>query len=432
MNRISAVSVRSAVCVCALLVSCAQAPAQSSTPDDEGVRTYDVTYTLRINEEGDATASIQVDQPSRHLRELRFSIDPERHRNFAGDGEVSEDDEQVTWTLPRRGGTLTYDVTVSNQRGSGSYDARLTEQWGLFRGDDIFPSAATRTVVGAESVSTLEFELPDGWSALTPFVSGDHDLSFPVSNPERQFDRPTGWMLIGDIGVRRGLIGGTRVAIGAPVGEGVHRMDIMAFLNWTLPVLRDTFPMMDERVIIVSAGDPMWRGGLSGPGSLFIHADRPIISENGTSSLLHELVHVAMGTAGSDHDDWMIEGLAEFYSIKIMQKTGTLSNRRSELTLESLTEWGESVDDLFVSRSSGPVTARAVTLLADLDAYLAERSRGRRSLDDVVDVIAEADMPYNYRSLCIAAKDVARGPVPILAPDAVPGAANIPECSVDP
>ena len=50
---------------------------------------------------------------------------------------------------------------------------------------------------------------------------------------------------------------------------------------------------------------------MSGPGSLYVHADRPMISENGTSTMLHELVHVAMGVSGSAHDDWLVEGLAE-------------------------------------------------------------------------------------------------------------------------
>jgi hypothetical protein len=411
------------LCACTLLASCAQTPAPPrEAADDVATVSYDITYSIAIDDGEFARAGIRVEQESRRLRELRFSIDPERFRDFAGDGEVIESDGQVTWRPPRRGGTLTFAVRVSNQRASGAYDARLTERWGLFRGGDIFPPAATKTVVGAESVARLEFDLPDGWAALTPYLSGDSDLSFPIRNPERRFDRPTGWILVGDIGVRRGSIGDTRVAIGAPVGEGVHRMDLMAYLRWTLPTLRRLFPTMDERLVIVSAGDPMWRGGLSGPGSLYVHADRPMISENGTSTLLHELVHVAMGVSGQEHDDWLVEGLAEYYSVKILQVTGTLSNRRYELTLESLREWGDPIDDLFVRRSAGPVTARAVTLLADLDAYLTETSRGRRSLDDVVAQLIESKSPYNYRSLCMAARQVTRGAVPMLAPDVVPGA----------
>ncbi len=413
-----------------LLAACAQSPVADSSAGETAPRTYTVVYTIGIGDAGDDTvqASIRVEQASRRLRELRFSVDPDRFSGFAGDGEIVESGGEVTWQPPRRGGTLSYRVRLSHQRRSGAYDALLTDDWGLFRGGDIFPPAAARTVVGAESVARLEFELPEGWSVLTPYLSGDSDLSFPIMNPERRFDRPTGWMLVGNIGVRRSFIGDTRVAIGAPIGEGVHRMDIMAYLRWTLPTLRRIFPTLDDRLIILSAGDPMWRGGLSGPGSLFIHGDRPMISENGTSTMLHELVHVAMGVAGSEHDDWLVEGLAEYYSIKILGVSGTLSNRRNHLALEDLREWGEPVDDLFVARSTGPVTARATTVLAELDVFLQEVSRGRRSLDDVVGRIIESDAPYSYRSLCVAAREVARRPVPILAPDNVPGAPAEREC----
>jgi hypothetical protein len=417
---------------CAVLASCAQTP---PLPQTEGVaenRNYAIVYSVTIKDGEDdiAEAGIRVEQESRRLRELRFSVDPDRHSNFTGDGEIIESEGELIWKPPRKGGTLSYSVRISQQRRSGAFDARMTDKWALFRAGDLFPPAATRTTVDANSVARLELDLPEGWSALTGYLSGDGDFSFPIDNPERRFDRPTGWILAGEIGVRRGLIADTRVAIGSPVGEGVHKMDIMAFLNWTLPKLRSVFPTLDSRLVIVSAGDPMWRGGLSGPGSLYVHADRPMISENGTSTMLHELVHVAMGVSGSAHDDWLVEGLAEYYSIKILRETGTLTNRRRTLALAHLQQWGDPVDDLFVKRSSGPVTARAATLLAELDAFLIEESRGRRSLDDVVGRMIESEQPYSYRSLCVAAKSIARKPVPLLSPDAVPGAPAESECMI--
>lgn len=423
----------SVLCACALLASCVQAPPLPETERVAEDRNYSIVYSIAIKagEDDIAQASIRVEQESRRLRELRFSIDPERHSKFTGDGDISEGEGELTWKPPRKGGTLSYAVRISQQRRSGGYDARMTDKWALFRAGDVFPPAATRTTVDTYSVARLEFDLPDNWSALTPYLSGDSDFSFPIDNPERRFDRPTGWVLLGDLGVRRGLIGDTRVAIGSPVGEGLRRMDMMAFLRWTLPALRSIFPTLDSRLILVSAGDPMWRGGLSGPGSLYVHADRPMISENGTSTLLHELVHVAMGISGSEHDDWLVEGLAEYYSIKILRVTDTLSNRRRTLALAELQEWGEPVDNLFVSRSTGPVTARAVTLLAALDAWLVEESRGRRSLDDVIGRMIEFVQPYNYRSLCVAARRIAGRPVPLLSPDAVPGAPAESECMLN-
>ena len=59
-----------------------------------------------------------------------------------------------------------------------------------------------------------------------------------------------------------------------PQGHGVRRQDILAMLRWTLPKLRRILGQLPERLTVVSAGDPMWRGGLSAPRSLFLHAER--------------------------------------------------------------------------------------------------------------------------------------------------------------
>ena len=412
------------------------APSACTTTNDlraaeDATKIYELRYSIDLTGgKPSAKAAIQTGNNARLLRELSFAIDADRHSNFSADGELTIADGRVTWAPPRSGGALRYDVRIDDQRQSGSFDARMTDDWAIFRGGDVFPPARSRTVAGAESAAILELKLPDGWSAVTPYLSGDGDFEYEIVNPTRAFDRPTGWIVTGDIGVRRGRIAGVRVAIAGPTGQGLRRMDIMAFLRWTLPAVVETFPSMDERLVIVGANDPMWRGGLSGPGSMFVHADRPLISENGTSTFLHELVHVAMGAAGSRHDDWLLEGLAEYYSMKILASTGTLSNRRTELTLQDLAEWGESVDDLFVGSSRGPVTARAVTLLAELDGYLAEQSAGEIGLDEVVIAMIDAGGVYDYSSLCEATAIVTGNKVPVLEPSQVPGAPSVPECQI--
>jgi hypothetical protein len=418
-----------AIATCMILSACTQMGIQPAAAQAAPARTYEVVYHLELSKgEDTATASITIGKGARRISELKFRIDPDRHTGFTGDGQVRATDREVTWNPPEQGGTLKYQVTITQKRRNGAYDARVTDDWALFRAGDAFPPAATKARVGATSVARLELDLPDDWSALTTYLSAENKYTFAVDNPARRFDRPTGWVLVGKMGVRRGRIADTRVAIGSPTGENFHRMDLMAFLNWTLPGVRKVFPTLDPRLVIVSAGDPMWRGGLSGPGSLYVHADRPLISENGTSTFLHELVHVAMGVAGSDHDDWLVEGLAEYYSIKILRTSGTLSNRRMELTLEDSTEWGQDVGNLFVANASGEVTARATTLLAELDLWLMENSTDGRSLDDVVATMIAAQQIYSYRSLCLAAREVSGSSVPILSPDRVPGAPNLPEC----
>ena len=51
--------------------------------------------------------------------------------------------------------------------------------------------------------------------------------------------------------------------------------------------------------------------------------------------------------------------------------------------IEELSDWGAEVEHLRKQRSSGPITARAVVLLDQLDLEIRRRSNGRYSLDDV-------------------------------------------------
>lgn len=190
-------------------------------------------------------------------------------------------------------------------------------------------------------------------------------------------------MIAGKLTVKWADVQGVRLAVAGPLGQGVRSMDILAFMRWNLPSLLQTFPNFPERILIVSAGDPMWRGGISGPNSLFLHADRPLISGNGTSTLLHELMHIAQGYSAEGGDDWIVEGIAEYYTLEILHRSGTLSSSRYEKGHEKLDAWGEEVQSMESSHSSGARTARAVSILQDLDAELRANSKGIYSLDDV-------------------------------------------------
>ena len=107
----------------------------------------------------------------------------------------------------------------------------------------------------------MRFDLPANWSVVTAyFGNGNH---FDVSNPARRFDQPGGWIVMGQLGVRRESIAGIRVAVAGLGDNSVRRMDTLAFLRWTLPELARLLPDLPSRLTIVSADDPMWRGGLS-------------------------------------------------------------------------------------------------------------------------------------------------------------------------
>ena len=306
------------------------------------------------------------------------------YSDFQADGQWTLEDGRGKW-LPGKGKTsLRYRVRISNQRSSGRYDARMTEDWLLMRGDDLVPTARASLRPGVELVSRLQFELPAGWKSVETGWTRIGPQRFRVDNPSRNFDRPTGWLIAGKLGTRRERLGLTEVTVAAPLNEGMRRMDVLTLLTFVWPQVQQLFQRDPAKLLIVGAGEPMWRGGLSGPNSLFMHADRPLVSENGTSSLLHEMVHVIARISDHDNSDWISEGLAEFYAIELLRRAGGMSEDRYQQVRKHLAEWSKEVKSLRGERSSGPVTARAVLLLQELDGEIRKRSNEQRSLDDVL------------------------------------------------
>jgi hypothetical protein len=222
--------------------------------------------------------------------------------------------------------------------------------------------------------------------------------------------------------VRREKIAGTRVAIAGPEGHGVRRMDMLALLNWTLPELNAVLPDMLPRLTIISAGEPMWRGGLSAPASLFLHADRPLISENATSALLHEVMHVALGLQVRDGFDWIAEGLAEYYSIELLRRGRAITADRARAALQWQADWGQRATTLCGRASTAATTALAVTVFAALDIEL--RDKSDNGLDDVLSLIA--GNPVDLGILADAAEQVLGSPPDALHIDALPGCRKIP------
>ena len=362
----------------ALPVTAQEAPSAAPEP-----RPFDVLFDARIvPTERVARATISLGRGASNVNWLRFSIDPERHGDFRGDGQVDVEGDKVFWRPPRRGGRLRYTFRIDRLRNASSYDARCAENWALFRGDHLFPPARINMADGATSRSRMRLRAPDGWSVVAPYER--RDGVFLIDHEHRRLKRPTGWVVMGRLGVLRERIAGVRVAVAGPVGQGVRRQDMMAFLRWTLPSLKNMGWALPERLLIVGAGDPMWRGGLSAPRSVYLHAARPLISPDLSSPLLHEVVHAVTHARSGPGGDWVVEGLAELYSLEALVRSKTVSRRRYEKALAKLAERGQRAPRLAVDRADGDVTARAVTLLHDLDREIQRASEERARLDDVV------------------------------------------------
>ncbi len=357
-----------------------EVPRRAAEPLPEFSVLYDVGL---VASEKSAHVEIRLGPDSAPLEWIRFRIDPLRYRAFEADGELVEVEGGLEWRPPRGGGRLRYVFSIDHLRNDEAYDARCAKSWAIFRGEDLVPRMRIRTDPIARTESRLRLRLPEGWSAALPYRrlrNGD----YAIVEPRTRFDRPTGWFAFGKLGVVREKLEGTRISIAGPAGQGIRRMDLLALLKWTLPSLSELFGGLPKRLQIVAAGDPMWRGGLSGPRSVYLHVDRPLIGEDSTSPLLHELVHALMRARAGSGGDWVVEGLAELYSIEILHRAQTLSDARYEAALDAIRERARAGGRLRVSHVDGDTRARAVVVMLEFDAAIRDASGGARSLDDVV------------------------------------------------
>jgi hypothetical protein len=352
----------------------------------------------------DRLARVRLRIGANQVNRMVFRIDPERHTNLRADGKLVVEGRSASWDPPRVGGSLRYEFRVDALRNASAYDARISEQWAIFRGGDLFPPARVRAEEGAYSRSTLRLRVPEGWSIALPYKRVANG-TYRIEDEHRHFDRPTAWMVLGRIGVLRERVAGSSVAVAGPFRQKLRRQDILALLRWTLPSLRSVLGALPPRLLVAGAGDPMWRGGLSGPNSVFIHAERPLITPDGSSPILHEMFHAVTGARAVVDGDWVVEGLAELYSFELLVRSHTMSKARFDRMLARVAARGANAP-LRAHGSTGASTARAVGVLRDLDAELRARTEQQKTLDDVVAELARRRQAVSTASFQATAEQI--------------------------
>ena len=190
------------------------------------------------------------------------------------------------------------------------------------------------------------FDLPAGWKSIeTPWPRVGQD-KFRIDNVSRLFDRPTGWMLAGDLGSRRARLGDTDVTVAAPVGQGMRRMDSLTLLTFVWPQLQAVFPRNPPKLLLVGARDGMWRGAMAAQGSVYLHSGRPMVSENGSSPLLREVVQLFAQIRAGDGNDWLVESLTDYYASELLRRSGGVSDDRYQAWQARLSKQGAKVTRL--------------------------------------------------------------------------------------
>lgn len=368
---------------CAALCACL--PLQAAAPDS-----YRVDWHLRLQagvDEAEVTLRLEDGAP---VDQIAFPLGSARFSGFSATGDLQQDGDFMRWIPPRRDASLSYRVQITrereNQNQDESYDALMTDDWALFRGDRLTPRIRVVARDGARSESVMHFELPEDWEIFTgwPELRSDGTAhTFALDEPLRDFERPRGWMMAGKVVNRRTQVGGTDFNIVGPRNSGIDRMGWLTLVRLVWPELEKVFGRVPPKILMVSGNDPLWRGGLSGPNSFFFHSSRRAISQNGTSPLFHELVHVVSNIHGADQDDWIAEGIAEYYGIELLYRAGGYDEATRDTIYADLAEWAEDAEQLRLDESTGPVTARAVLVFDELDREIRMLTDNRASLDEV-------------------------------------------------
>lgn len=352
----------------------------------------DLDYHVKLLPQSDqAEVRVSLSQGSA-VRSLDFELGRDGdYSDFKADGQWKVSGHRGLWQPSADKASLTYRVRLSHARKPGIYETRMTSGWALFRGEDLVPTAHLDQQDGVELVSRLVFELPTGWKSVETAWPRIGKHTFRINNVSRLFDRPTGWMLAGNLGSRRVRLGETDVTVASPKGQAMRRMDVLTLLTFVWPQVEAAFPRHPAKLLIVGASDPMRRGAFSARDSVYLNSRTPLVSENGSSPLIREVVH-AIGRF-SDHDasDWISEGLAEYYAIELLRRGGGITDERYAAIQARLTREGKNVTSLRGEHVSGATVARAVVVMQELDREIRVKTHNKRSLDDLAQVVMRAN-----------------------------------------
>jgi hypothetical protein len=98
-----------------------------------------------------------------------------------------------------------------------------------------------------------------------------------------------------------------------------------------------------------------------------------------------------------------------------MWRSGTLTDHRYKEAFRKLEKWAAEADRLDVDVARGPVTARAVGIMRQLDREIHKKTDGEASLDDVVRLLVAARQKVNYERFKEAVIEVMGEPADALS-----------------
>jgi len=134
---------------------------------------------------------------------------------------------------------------------------------------------------------------------------------------------------------------------------------------------------------------------------------------------------LARGIRAAENCDWIVEGLAEYYSLELLARSGTISAARYKAAKAEQRRWGSSAKRLCQRMSTGATSALAVSRFTDLDTEIREQTDGKASLDNLVRVVWQMDEHITLAAITAAAEKIMGRKPDTLHIDNLPGCRNI-------
>lgn len=376
-----------------LTCGCIALAAMSQVRQAWAAETFSIDYIVTISATQPVTATVRWELAGiEEIKELRLQFAADRLTGFRGTGALEPIPGGLRWVPGSPYAHLTYRVAINHIRGQRQrYDSYAGTDWIVTRAHDLFPriaiDATTRDGGQPKSRARLLFRLPRGWRSVAPLPALAPDV-YRLIEAGRILDRPRGWFALGKVAVDRQEIGGIMVQVARVPGSQLVPADLFHLLEGTLPPLKHLLAADTSTVLVVSAPDPMWHGGISGEHSFYIHAKRPLRTPDKTSPYLHEFFHVLQPYRPGPDADWIEEGLAEFYSLELQRRAGLLDSAAYARALGYFERYGLWNVDLTQQRDNPATNNSAPLVMYALDQRIQHATAGKKRLDDVVTELA--------------------------------------------
>lgn len=228
--------------------------------------------------------------------------------------------------IPARASTLTISYTIEptyNPADSGAVEpadarSRITADLAVVRSSSLFPR-----LDAAGATLGVEFDLPRGWVAVTPWRSEDGRVVVPADT-----SASVEYLALGPYETRDVPVGSSVVHVATPALVATGAFPVESIITRELELLAAPLKRAGPFVATI-VPDAFMDGGAAG--------DHSIVQSSSPHVLAHEVFHWWNDASLTAADAmWFREGLTEYYGIRVATDAGAWSRQAEEACLADL------------------------------------------------------------------------------------------------